>query len=289
MQLLGWTSILLTVIVLTAPLLLFLSAPATGVIALLVWLALAACGVYAACNIHNQVITITSDKLRKPRRFVQLSDVHAGSRGRKFIKKIVDQTNQLQPDGIFITGDLIDSSQVDASFLQPLGELTSPAWMCIGNHERYVNLDNAIDAIAQQQITVLRNECITMDDICLIGIDDADNANQVAEQLPAIKRDSNKFQILLYHKPDGWEPACQQSVDLTLAGHTHGGQVWPFGLLVKRQFPELQGYFRRGLSHLYVSPGTGTWGPVLRFGTRSEMTIIELVPAKLVTARESAH
>lgn len=278
MQLLGWTTVLLSVVVFASPLLLFLSAPTTGLIALIAWITLLYYGVYAANKIHNKTITIKSEKLVKSYRFVQLSDVHAGSRSRKFIQKITIQANQHKPDAVFITGDLIDSSSVDASFIEPLGGLTSPTWMCIGNHERYVNLQNAIDAITQHRIKILRNEATVVNDICLIGIDDADNPQQVVEQLPLIERDSSKFQILLYHKPDGWQSACQHNIDLTLAGHTHGGQVWPFGILVKRQFPELQGYFNRGLSHLYVSPGTGTWGPVLRLGTRCEMTIIELVP-----------
>ena len=92
--------------------------------------------------------------------------------------------------------------------------------------------------------------------------------------------------MLLYHRPDGWAAARAAGVRLMLAGHTHGGQIWPFGLAVRRAYPEDIGRFDADGSTLYVSPGTGTWGPVFRLGgggggggTRSEMTLVELVPA----------
>ena len=210
---------------------------------------------------------------------MHLSDVHAGSRSRSFLEKIVTQAVQQSPDIVFITGDLLDSSAVDANHLQPLSKFTCPVFLCLGNHERYVNLHNAIDAIHANNVRVLRNESVILNDLEITGIDDAESHSQVEAVLPSIKRSISQFQILLYHKPQGFEFAADNNVDLMLSGHTHGGQVWPFGLLVKRQFPLISGEYQNKEATLYVSEGTGTWGPVMRFGTKSEMTLITLAPA----------
>ncbi len=278
LQLIGWTTILLTVVVICAPLRQFTSAQTTGFIALAVWLLLSIYGVYAAHRIHNKSLTIKSSKLVSAHRLVHISDVHAGSRQSAFVKKCIDQAMSHKPDAILITGDLLDSSAVDQKFLEPLTGIDCPSWMCLGNHERYVNLDQAIDAIENNKTVVLRNTTDSHKEINIIGIDDDDNPAQVANILPGIPVDPEAFNVLLYHKPDGWHAACEHRIDLMLSGHTHGGQVWPFGLFVKRQFPEMVGHFVDDEKHLYVSPGTGTWGPILRLGTRCEMTVIDLHP-----------
>ncbi|MEM7257593.1 MAG: hypothetical protein AAF404_09415, partial [Pseudomonadota bacterium] len=111
-------------------------------------------------------------------------------------------------------------------------------------------------------------------------VDDTDNPAHAAQQLATIPVDADRFSVLLYHRPDGWTAARKHGIDLMLAGHTHAGQIWPFGLLVKRQFPQMAGYFSQEQQHMFVSQGTGTWGPTLRFGTRCEMTVIDLQPEK---------
>ena len=278
LQLIGWTTVLITALIICTPLLLFLPAPITGFIALGLWLLLCAYGVFTAHKIHNKTLTISSGKIDAPFCFIQISDVHAGSRSRAFVKKCVEQALSHQPDGLFITGDLLDSSKVNTAYLDPLANITCPTWMCLGNHERYVDLQKAINAIEANRVTVLRNQTQKFRGINIIGIDDADDPLQVDKQLPAIAFESTDFNILLYHKPEGWQSAQNRHVDLMLSGHTHGGQIWPFGLAVKRQFPYMSGHFTNNHKHLYVSPGTGTWGPILRFGTRCEMTVIQLQP-----------
>lgn len=278
LQMIGWTTVLMSVLAICAPLRLIVSGPTTGIIALVLWLATCLYGVYAAHKIHNKSLKIESNKINSPHRFVHISDIHAGSRSSAFVQKCVTQALSHQPDAIFITGDLLDSSEVDENFLTPLTTMNCPAWMCLGNHERYVNLDKAINAIENNKTVLLRNATDKHKEINLIGIDDADDPQQVARVLPGIPVDTQAFTVLLYHKPDGWRAARNHSIDLMLSGHTHAGQIWPFGLLVKRQFPEMAGHFVKDKQHLYVSPGTGTWGPTLRFGTRCEMTVIDLKP-----------
>lgn len=272
----GWTTVLLTVLAVCTPLRYFASGPTTGLVALLLWLVVCIVGVYAAHKIHNKHLAISSTKISSPHRFVHISDIHAGSRSSAFVRKCITQALSHNPDAILITGDLLDSSAVDEKFLTPLADISCPSWMCLGNHERYVNLDKAINSIENHKTIILRNTTDVHNQIRLVGIDDADDPQQVANVLPSISLDQQEFTILLYHKPEGWQAARDHGVDLMLSGHTHAGQVWPFGLLVKRQFPQMVGHFINGKQHLYVSPGAGTWGPILRFGTRCEMTIIDL-------------
>ncbi len=278
MQLLGWTGILMSVVIFLSPLLWLIPRPTLGTIALGFWLVLAAWGLHSALKIRHTELHFRDNRLDRSYRFVHLSDVHAGSRDRQFIEKVVGQVIAHQPDGVFITGDLIDSSEVDQQFLSPLAALKCPAWLCIGNHERYVDLPAAIRAIEANGIEVLRNASVEHGPFQIIGIDDADNPKQVSTQLNSISLARDKYSVLLYHRPDGWPAARDAGIDLTLAGHTHAGQIWPFGLLVQRQFPRMAGIFTEAGKTLFVSRGTGTWGPTMRLGTFSEMTIITVSP-----------
>lgn len=94
--------------------------------------------------------------------------------------------------------------------------------------------------------------------------------------LPALPQDPSRYQVLLYHRPDGLEAAAAANIDLMLCGHTHNGQIVPFNFLVRRVFPRIVGLHDLGGTRLYVSPGTGTWGPVMRLGTRSEITVFDV-------------
>ncbi len=287
-QLIGITTLLMNVVAVCSALLFIFPKSTVAFIATALWVALACHAIAAAHRIHNTSLNIASNKINRPYRLIHLSDIHAGSRRAEFVDKVVKQTMKHQPDIVLITGDLLDSSAVNTQYLAPLSQLTCPVMLCLGNHERYVNLQKAIDSIEANNVRVLRNEAITLGDIEVIGIDDADSANEVATQLPSIKRSDSKFQILMYHRPQGFEVAASSGIDLMLSGHTHAGQVWPFGVLVKRQFPRMKGEFRIGDSTLYVSQGTGTWGPIMRLGTISEMTLIELTSSRVELPKTQA-
>lgn len=279
MQLLGATTILLSVVVACAPLLWFMDRAMVGIVALIVWLVLTAYGVFCATSIKTTALDFKSTSISQKHKFVQISDVHIGSRSKQFMQHVVDLCNSHQPDGVFITGDLLDSSSVTANDLRPLADLRCPAWMCLGNHERYVDLQAAIHAVEENGVEILRNQTILFREVCVIGIDDADDKRQLSHNLPQLDWPTDKYSILLYHRPAGWDDALAYNIDLMLSGHTHGGQIWPFGLLVKLQFKRMLGLFSSDNRHLYVSAGTGTWGPTLRLGTRSEITVIEIDPA----------
>ena len=88
----------------------------------------------------------------------------------------------------------------------------------------------------------------------------------------------SRFNILLYHRPSGWEDAISHGVDLMLSGHTHNGQIFPFNFLVKQQFARIKGHYQKDNAHLYVNCGTGTWGPLMRLGSLNEISCFDLLP-----------
>ncbi|MGQ7845245.1 metallophosphoesterase [Granulosicoccus sp. 3-233] len=240
-----------------------------------------AVALYAAHRIHLTPLEIISPKIRRPQRLVQISDVHIGSRRAAWLRKVIDLVSAQQPDMLLITGDLIDEN-VSADSLLPLAGLDFPVFYCSGNHERYVDYSKALDIIAGHGVTVLSDTVAVVDDIHILGVEDRQHVQQAQEALNALCGSSEStdtaFRILLYHQPDLWSAAIQHGIDLMLSGHTHKGQIWPFGWLVRIRYAHVAGHFRKALSHLFVSQGTGTWGPILRFGTRCEMTVIELRP-----------
>ena len=221
---------------------------------------------------------VFSSKVTRPWRVVQISDVHIGSRKRGFMQRIIRQINRLKPNYVVITGDLIDSSVVDIDALQSIDQLTAPVLYTIGNHERYADLEKILDIASRLGMKTLRQESVTDAEISFIGIDDSDHYNQVQKHLPTILRDNKKFNILLYHRPNGWESAIRHDIDLMLCGHTHNGQVFPFNLIVKQQFEYISGMYCDRQYHLYVSPGTGTWGPSMRLGSFNEISVFDIKP-----------
>lgn len=224
-------------------------------------------------------VRLVSDKLGKPVRFVQISDVHIGSRTIRFLEKTMQRIEALQPDFLCITGDFIDQPGITEDKLKSLKLFTGPIYYCIGNHERYEDLDQIVSRLESLGVEVLRNRSVTANGFQFIGIDDHDDPEQVAKVLPTIEVLKNAFSILLYHRPEGIEAAQAQGIDLKLSGHTHNGQIVPFNKAVSTRFKFTKGLYPFKGSYLYVNEGTGTWGPTLRLGTRSEITVFELAPS----------
>lgn len=225
-------------------------------------------------------VRLMSDKLGKPLRFVQISDVHIGSRTTRFLEKTIQRVEALKPDFLCITGDFIDQPGITEDKLASLKLFTGPIYYCIGNHERYEDLDDIVSRMESLGVEVLRNRAVTSDGIQLIGIDDHEDPEQVAKILPTIEVLKNAFSILLYHRPEGIEAAQAHGVDLKISGHTHNGQIVPFNKAVSSRFKFTKGLYPFNGSYLYVNEGTGTWGPTLRLGTRSEITVFELTPTQ---------
>lgn len=247
-------------------------------------LAIGLAGFINALSPSVRKVQLTSTKVDAPLRFVQISDVHIGSRSARFLEKVMRKVNQLDAQFLCITGDFVDSSGVSEEELRSLQSFGGPIYFCIGNHEKYEDLDGIVQRLNNLGVTVLRNRAVIDGGVQFIGIDDMDDAMQVSRQIARINVATEPYVILLYHRPRGLAAAAEAGVDLMLSGHTHNGQIVPFNFVVKRVFERIQGLYYHGQTTLYVSTGTGTWGPIMRIGTRSEITLIEVLPAPLASS-----
>ncbi len=258
-------------------LLLPLPAQPTGVVIATAIGVLTVVGFVNAQLLHVRTVRIPAPEAVRGHTLVQISDVHIGSRSPKLLERILERTNALEPDFVMITGDLIDFAGISRQELAPLAEFDAPAYFAIGNHERYVDLGAIDERLRALGVRVLRNDSAKHGPFQFIGIDDVDAVAGVARSLAKIEISKNHYPVLLYHRPDGFDAAAERGIPLTLAGHTHAGQIIPFNFIVKRVFPRMRGLHELNGCRLYVSPGTGTWGPILRIGSRCEITRIEFV------------
>ncbi len=235
---------------------------------------LAAYGIINANLLFVKDIQIQDKRIPSDSTAIQLSDVHIGSRSNIYIKRLIKRVNQLKPDKIFITGDLVDLSAVGEEDLKLLKNFEAPVYFVTGNHDRYVNLDRLLPILKIQGFNILRNETLILDDFDLTGIDDAESPKQVKRVLENMDINTERFNILLYHRPKGFGSAAKKGIDLMLAGHTHNGQIVPFNFMVKQVFKDIKGTIKRHNAILHVSTGSSTWGPIMRIGSLNEITHI---------------
>jgi predicted MPP superfamily phosphohydrolase len=218
-------------------------------------------------------------------RIVQLSDLHVGPTIRRpFVESVVDVTNALEPDLVAVTGDVADGLVPDLrEHVAPLARLSAPlgSFFVTGNHEYYWDARGWIRELERLGLTPLSNEHRVLKRgsarLLLAGITDLSvDADPHAALAGAPESD---VRVLLAHQPRSVYAARAAGFDLQLSGHTHGGQFFPFNLLVRIFQPFVAGLHRLEEMWLYVSRGTGYWGPPLRLGAPSEITLLELKPA----------
>lgn len=220
---------------------------------------------------------------------VQLSDVHIGPTiQRRFVEAIVRRVNDLDADLVAITGDLVDGSVERLSeHIAPLSQLRSRygTFAVTGNHEYYHGASAWVALWQRLGFEVLENRGVVLDHsgarLLLAGVSDfsvhrgAEHARAAAQA--ARSEHPVSLKVLLAHQPRSAPAAAAAGFDLQLSGHTHGGQFWPWPLFVPLQQPFVAGLHRLERLWIYVSRGTGYWGPPLRFGAPSEITCIRLV------------
>ncbi len=220
-------------------------------------------------------------------RIVQLTDVHVGPTiGRDFVEAMVAKTNALEPDVIAITGDLVDGSVEELrSHVAPLADLRAKhgVYFVTGNHEYYSGVDEWLAELSRLGIRVLDNARVSIGSgeasFDLAGVSDYSSRRDGASpDLPRALEGCPEARevVLLAHQPRAVREASELDVGLVLSGHTHGGQYWPFNWFVYLAQPVVKGLARFGRTQIYVSTGTGYWGPPMRLGTESEITLIEL-------------
>jgi uncharacterized protein len=223
----------------------------------------------------------------------QISDVHVGPTiKRGFVEGVVSRVNQLNADLIAVTGDLVDGSVQQLSVhTAPLAGLSARhgAFFVTGNHEYYSGERAWTAEIRRLGIHVLKNEHVVLKhdgaSLVLAGVTDYSahhfdpaQRSDPAAALSGAPADAGA-RILLAHQPSSATAAAQAGFDVQISGHTHGGQFWPWNLFVHLFQPFTGGLHRLKNLWIYVSRGTGYWGPPNRFGVPSEITRIRLVPA----------
>jgi predicted MPP superfamily phosphohydrolase len=220
---------------------------------------------------------------------VQITDVHVGPTiGKDFIEQIVASTNAENPDCIVITGDLVDGSVAElGALVKPLEKLKAKdgVFFVTGNHEYYSGVDEWLAFLKTLGIRVLRNERVELrEGLDLAGVDDHSaksfgHGHGTDLEKALGDRDRSRALVLLAHQPKTIIEAIDHAIDLQLSGHTHGGQIWPWGYAVRLDQPHVAGLSRHDGAHIYVSRGTGYWGPPMRIAAPAEITRIELHPA----------
>ena len=227
-------------------------------------------------------------------RIVQISDLHVGAliQG-EYVDKLAWQIADAEPDLIALTGDFVDGSVATLGrHLEALAAIKSTygTFFVTGNHEYYSGADDWLAWWRERGVRVLRNERIrlTVPDkqggpvhFDVAGVDDWNASRFGGDHGHDLDRamkdhDGQTPVILLAHQPKAIADAARLGVDLQLSGHTHGGQIWPFNLLVGLVQPFVAGLGKRGETTIYTSRGTGFWGPPMRVGAESEMTVLHL-------------
>jgi predicted MPP superfamily phosphohydrolase len=223
---------------------------------------------------------------------VQITDIHVGATIKNgYVSRIVDAVNELHADMIAVTGDMVDGSVGRlAPHTEPLGRLSARygAFFVTGNHEYYSGAHAWIAEMRRLGLLVLLNEHVVLEhfgeSVVVAGVTDLsahhfDPAHR-SDPLAAIAgAPEQAVKLLLAHQPRSAFAAAQAGFHLQLSGHTHGGQFFPWNFVVKLFEPFSAGLHRLDQLWVYVSRGTGYWGPPKRFGAPSEITHLTLVPA----------
>ncbi|MFJ3574894.1 metallophosphoesterase [Streptomyces rubiginosohelvolus] len=233
-----------------------------------------------------QRITVPLAKLPRAAhgfRIAVVSDIHIGPiLGRAHTRRIVDTINATSPDLVAVVGDLVDGSVADlGSAAEPLAALRARhgSYFVTGNHEYFSGAEQWIDHVRELGLVPLENARVEIEGFDLAGVNDI--AGETEGQGPDFgralgDRDRGRAAVLMAHQPVVIHDAVEHGVDLQLSGHTHGGQLWPGNYLAELANPTVAGLERYGDTQLFVSRGAGAWGPPVRVGAPSDITVVEL-------------
>ncbi|WP_329197679.1 MULTISPECIES: metallophosphoesterase [unclassified Streptomyces] len=216
-------------------------------------------------------------------RIAVVSDVHLGPiLGRAHTARIVETVNRTQPDLIAVVGDLVDGNVHDLGpAAEPLRGLRARhgSFFVTGNHEYFSGAQQWIDHVRELGLQPLENARRALPYFDLAGVNDVQGEGEGHGpdfQAALGDRDRSRTAVLLAHQPIVIHDAVRHGVDLQLSGHTHGGQLWPGNYIAELANPTVAGLERYGDTQLYVSRGAGAWGPPVRVGAPSDITVVEL-------------
>ncbi|MGX9918425.1 metallophosphoesterase [Streptomyces sp. NPDC002248] len=220
-------------------------------------------------------------------RIAVVSDIHLGPiLGHAHTRRIVDTINGAQPDAVAVVGDLVDGSVAELGHAaQPLSDLRARhgAYFVTGNHEYYSGADEWIDEVRELGLRPLENARVELPGFDLAGVNDISGEDHHAapDYDKALgDRDPARASVLMAHQPVMIHEAVEHHVDLQLSGHTHGGQLFPGNLLARAANPTVAGLDHYGDTTLYVTRGAGAWGPPVRVGAPSDITVVTLAAGR---------
>lgn len=225
---------------------------------------------------------------------VELSDLHLGTLiGEAWMARLVDRVDAMKPDLIVVDGDLIDGNVARVEPMVPvLRRLAAPlgVWAVTGNHEFYAGLARSVKLFEDAGFHVLQDRWAeAAPGLVLAGVDDLTARRQFGLDGAPVERAlagrPAGATVFLSHTPWQAERAAALGAGLMLSGHTHDGQIWPFGYLVRLTYPLLGGRYRVGGMTAIVCRGTGTWGPRMRLWRPSEIVRVTLRAGEKVEGR----
>ena len=267
-----------------------------GILSVGLTLLLTIYGIWSAYAVHVKEVTIPVKGLTREIKAVHLTDIHLGNfRGRKQVDRVVRIIKKLNPDVVFNTGDLFENRThfTDGSdVLSAFRTLDVPHYFVYGNHDMWVGVENVIQRMIDANATVLLNEIAYFGELQIIGLNNmlpdsnsfdmhtTGSSETIESALNKLEIKVNHPTIVLHHRPDGVNYMQEKGANLLLAGHTHAGQIFPFIYIAKLIFGYNRGLYKYKTMDIYVSEGIGTLLTPVRFGTRSEITLIRLVTDK---------
>ena len=246
-----------------------------GIISVILILIITIYGIFRAKKVTIKNLILETPKIEKDYSIIFLSDLHLGTNDIKHLRKVLKKIESIKYDFILIGGDLIDSSSFNIANLKLFNLIKKKIYFVNGNHEYYLkDFTNKIRELKKYNINVLKNTHRKIDKINLIGIDDLQLPIKKISYINKLRKDGF-YNIVISHKPDVWDD-IKDKTDLMLSGHTHNGQIFPFNLIVKLKFRYIYGLYKNKLSNLYVSSGSGCWGPRIRIGSSNEIVNLRL-------------
>jgi predicted MPP superfamily phosphohydrolase len=253
-----------------------------GIILVVLTAVLSIYSLHNSLSLNVNEIEIPLKRLKQDMKVVQLSDIHIGSiRNSSYLEKIVKKTNELNPEIVFITGDMVDgSARLHTHTFGAINKLKAPVFFITGNHETYEGLNEVFRVLRNTDMRILRDEMVESMGIQVIGVEYSFDRNHMETILSKLKINNEIPSIMLYHLPRELDSVSNAGIGLQLSGHTHAGQMFPFNYLVRLMFRYMHGIYKYNGTYLHVSPGTGTWGPPMRLGSRCEITLINLKAEK---------
>jgi uncharacterized protein len=222
----------------------------------------------------------------KGRTVALVSDIHLGNfRGAAFSRRVVSKLMDLDAECVLVGGDMFDGVRTGIEqAVRPWSDLSarSGVYFVGGNHDDYGGRKAYFAALSRVGMRILDNEKVEIHGLQLVGVHDREihKAGNYRAVLDKVGLDKARASILLAHRPENLAVPEEAGISLQLSGHTHGGQFWPWTHVARR----VHGKFARGLNKfgrmlVFTSTGSGTWGPPLRLGTRSEVVLIRLEAA----------